>query len=226
MRILVIGASSGTGRQVVEECIARGHHVTAFARSAQSLPAHPLVTRTTGDALVPADLERAIPGHDAVVVTLGIAEHPLRVRFGLQKTPLAVRSRGTQNTIAAMQRHGITRLIVQTTYGIGASRGRLSWGWALTFALFLAPQIRDSEVQEKIVRESGLAWTLVQPVGLVDRAADAVDAPDAPTEEVFTSADATTKSMQVSRRGVARVLVDVAEDRGGAAIAQSLAVSA
>lgn len=214
MRVLVIGASSGTGRAATAALLSRGHRVTAFARSAEGLPEQEGLTRQKGDALLPGDLDRVMAGHDAVVVALGIHESPLLVRLGFGKTPLNVRSVGTANVIAAMKRAGVRRLIVQTTYGIGDSKGRLPFAWALIFWLLLKPQIEDSERQEAIVRASDLEWTLVQPVGLSD-----VDK----GTPVLASPVGETRGMEVSRAQVARVLGDLVE---GAAFGSCVAVSA
>jgi uncharacterized protein YbjT (DUF2867 family) len=37
MRILVLGATGGTGMQIVRQTVARGHNVTAFVRSPEKL---------------------------------------------------------------------------------------------------------------------------------------------------------------------------------------------
>jgi len=200
-RILVVGASNGTGRAAVEECLARGHAVTAFARSAARMAPRTGLTLRTGDAMVAADIDASVAGHDAVIVTLGIHESPVRVRLGIRKTPIDVRSQGTANVIAAMQRHGVHRLIVQSTYGVGASEGKLPFAWTMIFALLLRPQIVDTARQEDLVKASALDWTLIQPVGLTDAAI---------TRPTFVSEDSATRSMEVSRRQVAEVLADVA----------------
>lgn len=214
MNVLLVGATGGTGRAAIDALLAAGHTVTAFARGAERLPERAGVRRLAGDVLDARAVDAAVPGHDAVVVTLGIAESPLLVRLGLQRTPIDVRSRGTAHVVRAMQRAGVRRLVVQSTYGVGASRGRLPLGWALIFALLLRPQIRDTEVQERVVAASGLDWTLVQPVGLVD----------APTgRATFTSLSAQTRGMAVSRAAVAEVLAG--ELGRAAALGGSLAVS-
>lgn len=152
-------------------------------------------------------------GCDAVVVTLGIPENAIAVRLGIRRTPIDVRSRGTANVIAAMKDSGVSRLVVQTTFGIGDSRGRLSPGWAFAFSVLLAPQIKDHEVQEAAVRASGLDWTLVQPVGLVDTPT---------TQPAFVSTTSEAKSMKVSRRQVAETISEAIE---GAFLRQTVAVS-
>ncbi len=104
MKVLVVGATGGSGRAAVEALAGRGHEVTAFARRASTVfRGRAGVRAVDGDATVPADVGRAVRGQDAVVVTLGISEHPLRVRLlGSSGTPLEVRSRGTAAIVAAM----------------------------------------------------------------------------------------------------------------------------
>lgn len=210
MRALVIGATGGTGRAVVETLLARGHEVTAMARSIEPRAS---VRTVRGDARVAGDVARDVVGQDVVIVTLGIAENALAVRLGLGKTPMDVRSVGTRNAIDAMRAHGVKRLVVQSSYGVGPSRDRLTLGWKLIFALVLRPQIADTERQEALVRASDLDWTLVQPVGLVDPADE---------HEVRTSTTGEVGRMRVARSQVASVMVEAAERPGAR---ETLAVS-
>ena len=203
-RILVVGATGGTGRATIEHLVQDGHRVTAFSRHADSLAElSELVTAFNGDATNPNDVERAVEGHDAVIVTLGIAENPIRVRlFGTARTPIDVRSVGTRNVIAAMKKHGVRRLVVQSSYGVGETRGKLRFVDSLFFSLLLKPQIADTEVQELDVRESSVDWVLAQPVHLTDDEADAMP---------FASDSGEVRDWKISRRGVARFLARVAQ---------------
>jgi uncharacterized protein YbjT (DUF2867 family) len=205
VKVLVVGATGGSGRAAVEALAGRGHEVTAFARRASAVfGGRAGVRAVDGDATVPADVDRAVRGQDAVVVTLGISEHPLRVRLlGSAGTPLDVRSRGTAAVVAAMRTHGVRRLVVQSSYGVGETRDRLPLASRLVLALLLRPQIADHERQERIVRDSGLDWSLVQPVYLTDG-----------DEEAVRSATGDAEGMRVSRRAVGAVLADLAEDPG------------
>lgn len=203
-KILVVGATGGTGRATIEHLVQDGHRVTAFSRHADSLAElSELVTAFNGDATNPNDVERAVEGHDAVIVTLGIAENPIRVRlFGTARTPIDVRSVGTRNVIAAMKKHGVRRLVVQSSYGVGETRGKLRFVDSLFFSLLLKPQIADTEVQELDVRESSVDWVLAQPVHLTDDEADTMP---------FASDSGEVRDWKISRRGVARFLARVAQ---------------
>lgn len=198
-KILVVGATGGSGRAAVKQLLDAGHSVTAFSRSADKLgDLSPRFTAINGDATNSADVDRVVRGHDAVVVTLGISENPLRVRlFGTARTPMDVRSAGTRNVIAAMQKHGVRRLVVQSSFGVGQTRDRLLLLERLFFSLLLKPQIEDTEAQELEVRRSDVDWVLVQPVHLTDD-----DADDMP----FVSIDGQVQRRKVSRNSVGRFL--------------------
>ena len=217
MNILVVGATGGSGRATVEELLSAGHHVTAFSRHADTLAGlSDRLHTVNGDATDPDDIDGVVPGHDAVVVTLGITENALRVRlFGTAATPRDVRSTGTRNVVAAMRRHGVRRLAVQSSFGVGNTRDRLRWVERLFFALLLKPQIEDTETQEQTVRESGLEWVIAQPVHLTD---------DASAAPAFASPQGHTRQWSVSRRQVARFLRQAVEER--ACLGHAVALSA
>ena len=202
MNILVIGATGGSGRAVCDALLERGHTVTALARHASSLPAQAGLERVDGDATRAAVLDAVMPGHDAVVVTLGISEPTLRVRLrGAQGTADDVRSKGTAAIVAAARRAGVRRLVVQSSYGVGDTRSLLRLTDRILFALLIRPQIIDSEIQEGVLRGSELDWTIVQPVYLTD----------GDSSEHFTSIDGTIRRSKVARRGVARVHAELVE---------------
>ncbi len=206
MNVLVVGATGGSGLAVVEELLSQGHQVTAFARHADQLACMSTrLKKMNGDVMNTSDIERVIPGHDVVIVTLGIRENPLKVRLlGSAETPLNVRSIGTQNVILSMHRHGVRRLVVQTSYGVGETQVHLRFADRLLFKLLLAPQIQDTEIQETHVRQSGLDWVLAQPVHLTDD--------ETHQEAPFVSLEGKTRQMKISRRQVARFLVQAAVD--------------
>lgn len=198
-KILVVGATGGTGLAVVQQLLQEGHQVTAFSRHASGKLENTSQLKTIdGDVMVQADIELAVQGQDVVIVVLGISENPFRVRlFGTANTPRDVRSMGTRNVIDAMRKQGITRLVVQSTYGVGATRGLLGFADQLFFSLLLKPQIEDTEVQEQVVRDSGVEWVLAQPVHLVD---------SEDSKHPYLSTSGKTRVMKVSRAAVARFL--------------------
>lgn len=78
MKITVIGASAGVGLEVVKRALFRGHQVTALSRSGLPLPAHQKLTSILGNALKKNDLQNALQGADAVIITLGTGKSKKR----------------------------------------------------------------------------------------------------------------------------------------------------
>lgn len=179
MKVVVFGATGKAGRTIALDLLAAGHEVTAFARdpaqfSAQTYPGLRLMQ---GDALNAADVAAAVAGQEAVIVSLGDSTNPVVLKFGARlgikrSTSPNICELGTQNVIAAMQAASVKRLICVSAYGVGDTRDKLSTPYRLWFrALQLDEQLADKEQQERLVKQSGLDWTLVQPVGLTDGAA-------------------------------------------------------
>jgi uncharacterized protein YbjT (DUF2867 family) len=201
MKVLVVGASRGTGAELVTELAARGHLVTAYARRAGEDDDR--VRHVAADVLDPDSLGKAMVGQDAVAVTLGIPDNPFRVRLTRRASSrLDIRSQGTRAVVAAMREHGVRRLVVQSTYGIGDTYAQLPWALKAFFTVAIRPQVDDHERQERLVRESGLDWTIVRPTVLHD---DATDDP------AYVGTDDRAPTMRVSRRQVARVEADALE---------------
>lgn len=66
MKIIVIGASGGVGREVVQQALQVGYEVTAFVRSSVRLSMeHPKLTVVEGDGLDEVAVSNAIQGHSA-----------------------------------------------------------------------------------------------------------------------------------------------------------------
>jgi nucleoside-diphosphate-sugar epimerase len=86
------------------------------------------------------DVMAAMPGHDAVVVTLGA---------GMSRRSV-IRSEGTMNIINAMHAHGIRRLICQSTLGTGDTWRNLNFFWKrIMFGLLLRPVFARSRLAGK-----------------------------------------------------------------------------
>lgn len=216
MKVLVVGASRGSGLAVVRRLVTDGHEVTAFGRTVAAAAFPDGVRVEQGDVGDTTALDRAVAGQDAVVVTLGISDNAVKVRLLRRaSTPLDVRSSGTRAVVAAMRRHHVDRLVVQTTIGAHESFSSLSPTWKAMFRVVLADQLRDSERQEDVVRSSGLRWTLIRPVSLDDATEPS---------QVVVSSTGEVASMKVSRAQVAGVVADSlgSDER----IGQTLAVSA
>jgi len=164
MRILVLGASQGTGALAVRTALDKGHSATAFARSPEKLKLeHPQLRKVRGDFHDPASVDAAVPGHDAVIVTASATN------LGAFKENPRYFSQGTGNTIDAMKKAGVNRLVILSALGTGASRVLINpvvrW---LAVDWLLKAAFADHAVQEEQARSSGLAWVVARPGRLTD----------------------------------------------------------
>ncbi len=158
MKVLIFGATGTVGRELVTQALEMGHTVTAFARDPSKLEIkHPSLEIIEGDVMDSALVDRAVAGHDAVLVALGA---------GIKGQ---VRSTGTRNIIQAMQRNGVRRLVCLSTLGVGDSRANMNFYWKyIMFGMLLRGAFADHVSQEEHVIRSGLDWTIVRPAAYTD----------------------------------------------------------
>lgn len=198
--LLVIGASGGIGLATVRRALSGGHHVRAFARSAASIAVDDArLEKFPGDALSHADTERALAGMDVVIQCLGVPAGAEMVRRGT-----TLFSRATRCLVDAMTVLGPKRLITVTGLGAGDSRGHGGLLYdKLLFPLILKRVYDDKDVQEMIIRRSGLDWTIARPGILTN----------APATGVYhvLAEPATWRGGSIARADVADFLVREAE---------------
>jgi putative NADH-flavin reductase len=159
-KLLIIGASRGTGLETVKVALRDGHKVRALARSAASIPIeNPDLEKISGNALDSDTIRNVLEGVDVVVQTLGV-DISLRALF----EPTTLFSRSTRILVDAMKAAGVNRLIAVTGLGAGDSRGHGGILYdAVVFPLLFKRVYDDKDVQEWIIRSSGLDWTIVRP---------------------------------------------------------------
>ena len=156
MRVLVIGATGATGRQLVQQALNQGHQVTAFVRNPSKLQIeHANLRVVKGDVLDYASVESAMHGQSAVLSALG------HKRFFY---PNKIQSDGMRNILRAMKACDVPRLICETALGIGNSVGRLG----LPHTFFILPLILpfymwDKLRQEDLIIASDRDWVIVRP---------------------------------------------------------------
>jgi putative NADH-flavin reductase len=156
MKLLIIGGTGGTGRELIKQALDSGHQLTALIRNPNKLRiVHPNLKVIQGNVLDIDKVQEVVEGQEAVLSALG------HKRFFIKTTIL---SEGTRNIIAAMEKYGVKRLICITSLGINDSRFKLG----LYYTLFVIPVIvffyfRDKAKQEKLIKSSKLNWTIVRP---------------------------------------------------------------
>jgi len=157
MRVLIIGASKGIGLETTRQALDAGHDVRALARSATAIAiSNPSLEKMRGNALKTEDLEAALVGMGVVIQTLGVGLGELFRRVHLF-------SDATRVMIAAMKRQDIKRLICVTGFGAGDSRASISCLQRLPFQIVFGRAYDDKSLQEQLIKESELDWTIARP---------------------------------------------------------------
>jgi putative NADH-flavin reductase len=157
MRVLIIGASKGIGLETTRQALDAGHDVRALARSASAIAvSNPSLEKMRGDALKTEDVEAALVGVDVVIQTLGVG-------LGDLFRPVHLFSDATRVLIAAMRSQVVKRLICVTGFGAGDSRASISCLQRLPFQIVFGRAYDDKSLQEQLIKESELDWTIVRP---------------------------------------------------------------
>jgi len=158
MVIALFGATGRAGRLVLERLLARGDHVRALARDPGKLVPHPGLAVVEGDARDVPAVRRAVDGADAIVCCLGMQDIAV---------PATDFSESVRGIVEAARAAGIRRVVAIASAGVLAdARGGLrnQHGLPAAFANIAAEHTRNLRTFEA----SGLDWTLMCPIDLVD----------------------------------------------------------
>ena len=165
MKVVVFGASGGTGQHLVQQALAQDHTVKAFARRPESILAAPApgLTVFQGEIHDVKAVSDAIAGSDAVLSALG-------ARTLGRSDVLEV---GVRNILAGMAAQGVTRLIALGAAGASGDSTRYQ-GVAtrllskLLGATILREPFRSQREQEQLLGASKVQWTIVRPPRLLN----------------------------------------------------------
>jgi putative NADH-flavin reductase len=191
MKVLVIGAGAGTGREIVEQAVARGYDVTAFVRNPRQYD-QAGVRVVVGDARDEKAISEAVAGQDAVFNTIGTQTPWVRTRL----EPTAGRAINK-----ALRDHGVRRLIVATTMGVGDSGAHAHFFFRYIFApTFLRGAVKDKEEMERELARTDIEWIVVRPAVLTN---------DQPTGQVRVLTKQTGgKARSIARADTAAFMLD------------------
>jgi putative NADH-flavin reductase len=206
MKLTVFGATGGTGLQVIEQGLAAGHEVRAVVRDATRLaPDRAGLEVVVADVMDPSAIVEAVTGRDAVISAMGSRDG---------RKPTTVCEDSSRSIVDAMHKARTRRLIVVS------GTGPFDEGEGLGMRYLLKPiggrllkhVFADFVAMEKVVRASGLDWTIVRPPRLTDKPL---------TGRYRTRRDMNVhRNFAVSRADVAHLILAVSEDSDtyGAAI--------
>ncbi|WP_033344029.1 NAD(P)-dependent oxidoreductase [Catenuloplanes japonicus] len=153
MKLLILGATGGTGALLTAAALRAGHEVTALVRDPGRLAGRPGLRAVRGDVRDPGSLAAAADGAEALVSCLGV---------GNTRDPHDLIRDTARAVVAAAARTGLRRVVFQSALGVGASYPRTSVLMRLGYRL--APAVfRDKAAGEDLLAATGLDWTVVYP---------------------------------------------------------------
>lgn len=161
MKLLVLGATGGTGLAMVREAIERGHSVTAFVRSPERLkPFGDHITIRQGNLLSAAELEPVIKGHEAVLSGFG-------PRLPVSKADANLLRQFGGALTAAMPKAGVKRVVVESVAFL--FKDSIIPPAYLLGRLLFPGIVADASGMEELFQNSGLEWTIARPPELTDK---------------------------------------------------------
>jgi putative NADH-flavin reductase len=164
MKLLILGATGGTGRSALKEAKALGHDTTVFVRDRSKLSAEEQAGTRVTIGTLPQDepaLAEAMRGQHAVISALG---------RGLSFKPEDLMKRSVPVILRTMGQAGVRRLIFTSAFGIGETWRDTPWMPRLFARTLLRGIYADKTLGEALIRQSDLDWTIVHPTMLTDGA--------------------------------------------------------
>jgi|ERR1043165_4167619 putative NADH-flavin reductase len=160
MKVIILGATGITGKQLVEQALELKHTVTVLVRNPSKLPnGGEGVNVIAGSVLDKKVLTDAIKGQDAVISALGI---------GNSFNPDHFITNAVNILIPAMHDAGVKRLIFLSAFGVGKTYNQAGILLKIFFRTLLKDVYADKAVADEHIRGSDLDWTIVMPTKLTD----------------------------------------------------------
>jgi putative NADH-flavin reductase len=158
MNIILFGATGQTGREVLKQALERGHRITAVVRDPSKIDVnHERLTVVAGDARDAQSVLAAMPGHEAVINTMGPGGPSVSDQF------LDILTEGTRNLVEGMRAAGIRRIVSMGSAGTLQATAELLIRDNPNFP-DSARKISGSHLQAwKTLEASELEWTLLCP---------------------------------------------------------------
>ncbi|HMJ47654.1 MAG TPA: NAD(P)H-binding protein [Ferruginibacter sp.] len=159
MKLLILGATGGTGRQLTLRALEQQYEVTALVRDPSKLAGSDNLVIIKGDARDKETIIKAVEGKDAVLSCIGRGK-------SLHSQDLITAVMG--NLLSAMEAQHLNRLIFLSAFGVGETYKQANLLQKIIFSTFLKNLYADKNKAELLLHNSKLAWTLLYPVVLTN----------------------------------------------------------
>ena len=160
--IALFGGSGRTGQPFLTQALAKGYAVKALVRSPEKITTkHDQLTLVKGDVLNYDDVRNTVADTDVVVSVFG----------HVKGSPEWLQTNGTKNIVQAMKEVKVNRIISLSGGGLPFEKDEPKFAdKAIRFVMKVAvPKVLNDAIEHaKVLRNSGLEWTIVRGPRLTD----------------------------------------------------------
>jgi putative NADH-flavin reductase len=164
VRLTILGASGRIGRHVLEQAVEAGHEVTVLVRDPARLgELGDRVRAVTGTISQREAVDEAVSGAEAVISAIG--------PDGNDAAQVEQLRAGMRNTIDAMRRHGVRRIVNLSGAGITAPSERKPLVDRVVTRVvrrFARHVVGAKQAEYDELARSGLEWIAVRPAIVTD----------------------------------------------------------
>ena len=161
MKLVVLGATGGTGMEIVHKALDLGHSVTAFVRTPDKLKKFAdRITIVSGDLLNSTELAEVIEGHDAILSGFG-------PRYPVSKSDAHLLQHFSIALTSAMLHVRIRRVVIESVAFL--FKNSIFPPAYVLGRLFFSGVVADASAMENVIQTSGVDWTIVRPPELTDK---------------------------------------------------------
>lgn len=162
MKILLIGATGGTGQEILPRLLAAGHTVTALVRRPEAITTkHEHLVVMPGGVRDPDLVDSAVQGQDGVICAFG----PRALgKDDIQEVLM-------RNLVAAMTKRGVKRLVNLSAWGAQDTQKSISLMQVILQKVILRNIFADKMRGEKLLFASALDYVNVCPGRLLNEPA-------------------------------------------------------
>lgn len=169
-KLLVLGASGGIGKWVVEMGQERGYEITVVVRKKASMDKFQNINIIQGNVLDSDVLKQAVEGQDFIISCLGIKRESQSNPWSTIASPSDFTEMMTRKALPFIKEQKIKRFIAVSAAGVGDSWGSVSWPMKFLIKKSnVKIAFSDFDKMENILHESDIESLSVRPVGLIDK---------------------------------------------------------
>ena len=169
MRILLLGATKGLGKEILKEALNLGFEINCLVRNAKKFPIEQNNIRVfEGDATSSIDLENAVQDSKIIISTLNVMRKNLFPWSNITNDKNTI-SKSSKNIIEISKRKKVKHLISVSAWGVNESLDHIPiWFKLLIKNSNLKYPYIDHGKSEKLLLNSNLNWTILRPSALVN----------------------------------------------------------